>query len=116
MAGYHSRAGVLHHSPDFFFHGRLIAVYQAFAARCLAFLKRTFFKPLICIIENFSAFGTESAASSVLPMTIDIYHGPDSLLFPGYSAFFTGHEYPLMSYPATDMPSGLDQARQFVLP
>lgn len=38
----HTRTGISHDCPDFFFHVRAVAMYGAFAATCFVVAKRAF--------------------------------------------------------------------------
>ena len=83
----HPGAGVMHHRPYLFSHGRLVAMDAAIGARCFAFLERTPVETFPGIILKLSTFIAKPAVRFMHSAAVDLYHSTDGLLFPHHPAF-----------------------------
>jgi hypothetical protein len=96
----HAWARIPHYNSDFFFHIRLIAVDDAFAASAFFILKGTFVKAHEGVFLELSAFRAYFAFRAVVVFAVDLNHVSYGFLFTFHSFVFRVWGLRLHVYPS----------------
>ena len=86
----HARPRIAHHGLDLVSHGRLETMNRTLGASRLSLLEWAFLETLIGIDQELAALSAWSI-TSMLAVTVEIYHDRYGLTFPGYSGMSLVH-------------------------
>jgi hypothetical protein len=93
----HARASVPYYGPDLFPHTGPVAMNRTFGSGRFTIPEGAFFKTPLGIIQKLAALTAKRALVFILPMTIDVYHRLNPIVFPCHASIVAKHEEYLLT-------------------
>jgi len=93
----HARISVPHYGPDLFPHTGPVTVNKTFGSGRFTIPEGSFFKTPLGIIQKLAALTAKRALVFMPPMTIDVYHRVNGIVFPCDSSIVAKHEEYLLT-------------------